>query len=36
MGERLANRRFFSYNDQCLLLFEQVPKREPGEAEISW
>ncbi len=31
----LASRRFFSYNDNHLLLFDQVPKREGGEVKIS-
>jgi hypothetical protein len=31
----LAKDRLFSYNDKCLLLFEQVTKREGGEARIN-
>jgi hypothetical protein len=31
--KRVAISRFFFYNDQCLLLFDQVTKRERGEAK---
>jgi hypothetical protein len=35
MTKKLAMPGFFFYNDKCVLLFEQVPKREGGEARIS-
>jgi hypothetical protein len=31
----LASVRLFFYNDECLLLFEEVTKREGGEARIN-
>jgi hypothetical protein len=36
VGEKmLAMHGIFFYNEQCVLLFEQVPKREGGEGRIS-
>src|SRR6185437_1342258 len=30
----LAMDGFFTYNDHCLLLLKQFPKRDPGEAKV--
>jgi hypothetical protein len=35
-GKGVALQGIFTYNDQCLLPFEQVLKRDVGEAKLPW